>query len=148
MKVYEKMWSTVISVFVHPDSAIDGLGHCQREIRIRLTISWLMLNQEKSQTVPVYLRKWAIIVKMISSLFIQLVFTTICYAHSQHRHCIKCPSCSGASSWAQKSFGQWIKELESLILCHPFYDHFFFFSPKHQNTATYSTNIYIYLGSI
>lgn len=31
-----------------PASAIDYLGHCQRHIRTRLTVCWLMLNQEKA----------------------------------------------------------------------------------------------------
>lgn len=47
----------LVSVSPHPASAIDYLGHCQREIRIRLTVSWLMLNQEKTQMMPVYLKE-------------------------------------------------------------------------------------------
>lgn len=36
-----------------PASAIDYLGHCQREIRTRLTVCWLMLNQDKTHMMPV-----------------------------------------------------------------------------------------------
>lgn len=36
-----------------PASAIDYLGHCQREIRTRLTVCWPMLNQEKTHMMPV-----------------------------------------------------------------------------------------------
>lgn len=40
-----------------PASAIDYLGHCQRLIRTRLTVCWLMLNQEKTPMMPVHLQE-------------------------------------------------------------------------------------------
>lgn len=100
IKAQEKIWASVISVSPHPHSAIGDLDHCQREIRIRLTVSWLVLNQEKTQMMPVfYLRKKsAYRVQMISFLFMQHVFLQFAI-HVTNIGCYtKCPS-----SWFQES---------------------------------------------
>ena len=72
--------SVSVSVSPHPGSAIDYLGHCQREIRIRLTVSWLM-NQEKTQMMPVYLKEEASLYteKDIFPVYAARI-PTICYA--------------------------------------------------------------------
>lgn len=58
------------------------LGHCRREIRIRLTLSWLMLNQEKTQMMPVYLKEEVNLhTEKDIFPFYAACIPTICYAH-------------------------------------------------------------------
>lgn len=64
-----------------PASAIDYLGHCQRESRTRLTLCWLMLSQERTHMMPVHFKEGVSLCSKKDLFPFSAVFSRVCHPH-------------------------------------------------------------------
>lgn len=122
-----------------PASAMDYLGHCQREIRTRLTLRWLMLNQEKAHMMPVHFKEevssWT--EKDLSPFYAACVPTFV--LHITDTGLPQLPQLPWNQQLSPRKLSAWAASQGIATVCfrcYPFYHHSF---SKNQVMATYST---------